>query len=142
MVYILFEVKNGMYLISELADECGVNKETIRYYERKGLLPDPIRGETGYRMYSEDTVKRVGFIKRMQNLGFSLNEILKLLGVVDKNRVLCTDMFQFVSQKEAEIQKQIRDLERIVRMLNDLKKRCPNETELFECPIIETLMND
>ena len=74
-----------IYRISEFAEKCGVNKETIRYYERKNLLQEPHRTEAGYRIYSYDDVKRVGFIKRIQELGFSLNEIYKLLGVVDKD---------------------------------------------------------
>lgn len=87
------------YHISEFADKCDVNKETIRYYERKGLIQEPPRTKSGYRIYSENTVKRVGFIKRMQELGFSLNEIHKLLGVVDKDESRCADMFEFVSKK-------------------------------------------
>src|SRR5690625_6407681 len=83
-----------IYRISEFADKCGVNKETIRYYERKNLLQEPHRTEAGYRIYSYDDVKRVGFIKRIQELGFSLNEIYKLLGVVDKDEVRCQDMFR------------------------------------------------
>ena len=82
-----------IYRISEFADKCGVNKETIRYYERKNLLQEPHRTEAGYRIYSYDDVKRVGFIKRIQELGFSLSEIYKLLGVVDKDEVRCQDMF-------------------------------------------------
>ncbi|OXS58466.1 MerR family mercuric resistance operon transcriptional regulator [Bacillus sp. V-88] len=128
------------FRIGEFADKCGVNKETIRYYERKNLLLEPSRTNSGYRIYSEDKVKRVGFIKRMQELGFSLNEIYKLLGVVDKDEVRCQDMFEFVSKKEEEVRKQIEDLKRIECLLKDLKKRCPDEKELHECPIIETLM--
>lgn len=89
-----------IYRISEFADKCGVNKETIRYYERKNLLQDPLRTKAGYRIYSDDDVKRVGFIKRIQELGFSLSEIYKLLGVVDKDEVRCQDMFEFVSKKQ------------------------------------------
>lgn len=129
------------YRISELADKCGVNKETIRYYERKNLLQEPDRTKSGYRIYSEDTVKRVGFIKRMQELGFSLNEIYKLLGAVDKDEVRCLGMYEFVSKKEIEVQKQIQDLKRLELMLKDLKERCPVEKELHECPIIESLIN-
>ena len=66
-----------IYRISEFADKCGVNKETIRYYERKIYLQEPHRTEAGYRIYSYD-VKRVGFIKRIQELGFSLSEIYKI----------------------------------------------------------------
>ncbi|MBU6080491.1 MULTISPECIES: Hg(II)-responsive transcriptional regulator [Allobacillus] len=128
-----------IYRISEFADKCGVNKETIRYYERKNLLQDPLRTKAGYRIYSDDDVKRVGFIKRIQELGFSLSEIYKLLGVVDKDEVRCQDMFEFVSKKQEDVQKQIEDLKRIETMLDDLKQRCPDEKQLHSCPIIETL---
>lgn len=130
------------YRISEFAEKCGVNKETIRYYERKNLLQEPTKTNAGYRIYSDDDVKRVSFIKRMQELGFSLNEIYKLLGVVDKDDVRCEDMFEFVSKKEEEVQKQIEDLKRIEMMLRDLKQRCPDEKQLHACPIIETLIED
>ena len=130
------------YRISELAALCKVNKETIRYYERKELLEEPARNNSGYRIYSKDTVKRVGFIRRLQELGFSLNEIYKLLGVVDKDDVRCEDMFGFVSRKELEVRKQIEDLKRAERMLIELKGRCPDKKELHECPIIDVLMEE
>ena len=130
------------YRISELATLCEVNKETIRYYERKELLQEPARNNSGYRIYSKETVKRVGFIRRLQELGFSLNEIYKLLGVVDKDDVRCEDMFDFVSRKEVEVRKQIEDLKRAERMLSELKDRCPYEKELHECPIIDVLMEE
>ena len=131
-----------IYRISEFADKCGVNKETIRYYERKNLLQEPHRTEAGYRIYSYDDVKRVGFIKRIQELGFSLSEIYKLFGVVDKDEVRCQDMFEFVSKNLKEVQKQIEDLKRIETMLDDLKQRCPDEKSLYACPIIETLIEE
>ncbi len=129
-------------LISELAEKCGVNKETIRYYERKKLLQQPSRTHAGYRIYSEDDVKRIKFIKRLQDLGFSLGEIYKLLGVVDNDEVRCRDMYEFVSKKEEEVQKHIEDLKRIETMLQDLKQRCPDKKQLQDCPIIETLIKD
>ena len=127
------------YFISSFSEKCGVNKESIRYYERKNLLPEPDRTNSGYRVYSEEDVKRVKFIKHLQEIGFSLNEIYKLLGVVDKDEVRCQDMFEFVSKKQKEVQKQIEDLKRIETMLDDLKQRCPDEKQLHSCPIIETL---
>ncbi|GEK90261.1 MerR family transcriptional regulator, mercuric resistance operon regulatory protein [Alkalibacterium putridalgicola] len=130
------------YLISEFAEKSGVNKETIRYYEGKKLLEEPIRTDSGYRLYSDADIKRVKFIKQMQNLGFSLNEIYKLLGVVDQDSARCQNMFDFVSQKQIEVQKQIADLKQIESMLGDLKERCPNEKEMYACPIIETLIYD
>ncbi|EGA90952.1 mercuric resistance operon regulatory protein MerR [Planococcus donghaensis MPA1U2] len=130
------------YRISELAALCHVNKETIRYYERKELLEKPIKNNSGYRIYSEETVKRVGFIRRLQELGFSLNEIYKLLGIVDKDDIRCENMFTFVSEKELEVQKQIEDLKRVERMLGELKDRCPDKKELHECSIIDVLMKE
>ncbi|MDV4148065.1 MULTISPECIES: Hg(II)-responsive transcriptional regulator [Lactobacillales] len=130
------------YRITAFAEKCGVNKETIRYYEQKNLLQEPSRTKAGYRIYSYDDVKRVGFIKRIQRLGFSLNEIYKLFGVVDKVEVRCQDMFEFVSKKQKEVQKQIEDLKRIETMLDDLKQRCPDEKSLHACPIIETLIEE
>lgn len=127
------------YRITAFAEKCGVNKETIRYYEQKNLLQEPSRTKAGYRIYSDDDVKRVWFIKRMQELGFSLSEIHKLLGVVDKDDVRCSDIYEFVSQKVDEVQQQIRDLMRVENMLNDLKECCPNEEYLYSCPIIEKM---
>lgn len=128
--------------ISELAEVCGINKETVRYYERKSLIPEPTRNKSGYRVYHSDTVNRVKFIKRMQRLGFSLSEIHKLLGVEDRDDIRCQDMYQFVSRKEDEVDRQIRDLQRVKIVLNDLKQRCPNEKDLQACPIIESLVDE
>ena len=128
------------FRIGELADKCGVNKETIRYYERLGLIPEPDRTEKGYRMYSQQTVDRLNFIKRMQELGFTLNEIDKVLGVVDRHEAKCRDMYDFTVLKIEDIQRKIEDLQRIGRMLVDLKERCPENKDIFECPIIETMM--
>lgn len=130
------------YRVSELAEKCSVNKETIRYYEKIGLLSEPSRTDSGYRVYSDDTVNRINFIKRMQDLGFSLAEINKLLGVVDKDNERCRDMYDFVSRKIDDVQEKIRDLKRIEHMLMKLKECCPDEKSLHECPIIETLMNN
>ncbi|HFS4898582.1 TPA: Hg(II)-responsive transcriptional regulator, partial [Enterococcus faecium] len=127
---------------SSFSEKCGVNKESIRYYERKNLLPEPDRTNSGYRVYSEEDVKRVKFIKHLQEIGFSLNEIYKLLGVVDKDNIRCEGMFEFVSKKEREIQKKIENLNRIEYMLKDLRARCPDEKELYACPIIEVLIEN
>jgi len=130
------------YRSGDISKLCNVNKETLRYYERKGLIPEPVRSDAGYRLYPEDTVKRIMFIKRIQELGFTLSEIDKLLGVVDKDDVRCSDMYNFVVQKLEDVQLKIRDLQRIESMLNDLKDRCPDEKAIHECPIIETLIDD
>lgn len=128
------------FRIGELAEKCSVNKETIRYYERIGLIPEPDRTESGYRMYSQQIIDRLNFIKRMQELGFTLNEIDKLLGVVDRDESKCRDMYDFTVLKLEDIQRKIEDLKRIEQMLMDLKERCPENKDIYECPIIETLM--
>ncbi|MFJ8355908.1 mercury resistance transcriptional regulator MerR1 [Bacillus paramycoides] len=129
------------YRIGELAEKCGVNKETIRYYERLGLIPEPNRTEKGYRMYSLQMVDRLNFIKRTQELGFTLNEIDKLLGGVDRNEAKCCDIYDFTVLKLEDIQRKIQDLKKIKQMLIDLKERCPENKDIYECPIIETLMD-
>lgn len=131
-----------MYRISELAKQCGVNKETIRYYERRKLLSPPARTEAGYRLYSEKEVNRIQFIKRLQQLGFSLTEIHQLLGVVDQDKERCANMYEFVSKKRNQLQRQIKDLQRMERVLQDLQHRCPDEKALYECPIIESLIEE
>lgn len=85
----------GTYRIGKLAEKCHVNKETIRYYERKGLIPETERTEGGYRLYTEETIRRIQFIKRLQGLGFTLAEIHKLLGIVDRDHDRCKDMSHF-----------------------------------------------
>lgn len=129
-----------VYYISTFSGKCGVNKETIRYYEREKLLPEPSRSTTGYRLYTEEDVKRVKSIKQLQDLGFSLNEIYKLLGVVDKDGTRCEGMFEFVSKKEKEIQKQIINLKRTENMLSELRQKCPDKKEMYACPIIDVLI--
>ncbi|CDN41319.1 MULTISPECIES: Hg(II)-responsive transcriptional regulator [Paenibacillus] len=130
------------YHSGDISKLCNVNKETLRYYERKGLIAEPVRSDAGYRLYPEDAVKRIMFIKRIQELGFTLSEIDKLLGVVDKDDVRCADMHDFVVQKLEDVRLKIRDLERIECMLKDLKDRCPDEKAIHECPIIEALIDN
>jgi MerR family mercuric resistance operon transcriptional regulator len=128
------------YKIGELAKECTVNKETIRYYERIGVILEPPRTDSGYRLYPEETADRIHFIKRMQELDFSLSEVNRLLGVVDKDPNRCLNMYDFTTQKLEEIEQKIKDLFQIKEMLDDLRKRCPDEKEIYECPIIESLI--
>jgi len=113
-----------MYWISELAEKSGVNKETIRYYERVEVLKEPLRTNAGYRMFSEESIIRIKYIKRMQDLGFTLTEIFKLLGVVDKDGERCNDMNNFIVNKIEEVQRKIRDLKKIEQILFNLKESC------------------
>lgn len=130
------------YQISEFAKQCNVNKETIRYYEGKGLIQKHSRQETGYRLYTEEDVRRVKFIKRLQKLGFTLNEIHKLLGVVDQDDARCAGMYEFVTDKLVELHQKLEELKKVEQMLGQLRDSCPNRKELYTCPIIETLSEE
>src|SRR5687768_15924154 len=101
----------------ELAKRGGVNLESIRFYEREKLLPKPPRTASGYRMFSEDAVRRVRFIKRAQELGFPLREIRELLALRLEPGTRCADMRQKAEAKLTDIDRKIRDLQRMKRAL-------------------------
>jgi MerR family mercuric resistance operon transcriptional regulator len=122
----------------QLAKEAGVNIETIRYYERYGLIPEPPRRESGYRDYTPGYIERIRFIKRAQALGFTLKEISELLSVAD-GKPACKDIRKFAEDKVKDIETRIHDLQQIKMVLNDLIKRCLGKRKISECPIIESL---
>lgn len=129
---------NGL-TISELAKNAGVNIETIRYYERLGLISEPPRTESGYRIFPPEVIQRIKFIKRSQDLGFSLSEINKLLTLTESEGFSCWEVRQFASQKLEEIELKIRDLQNIKSVLQDLSSKC-SEGSINGCPIIERLL--
>lgn len=128
---------NGL-TTSELANEAGVNVETIRYYERLGLIPQPPRTESGYRIFPAEAIKRIKFVKRSQDLGFTLAEIHKLLTLTESEDFTCGEVQQFASQKLKEIELKIRDLQNIKSILQELSSKC-SEGQNRDCPIIEKL---
>lgn len=132
------------FQIGDLEKKSKVNKETIRYYEHLGIIPKPQRTNSGYRIYSEDMVERLRFIKRMKELGFTLKEIEKLLGVVDQDEMKCQNIHEFTEEKLQDIQVTIRDLKRIERMLSELNSCCcsPDDTDIYQCEIIGTVLLD
>jgi MerR family mercuric resistance operon transcriptional regulator len=125
--------------IGEVADRAGVNLQTIRYYEREGLLPEPPRLASGYRMFPLDAVQRVRFIKRAQELGFTLSEIKELLALrIDRER-RSGDVQKLAQAKIADIEQKIRTLQSMKRVLKELSERCPGCGPTSECPILESL---
>ena len=122
----------------QLARETGVNIETIRYYERRGLIPEPPRRESGYREYTPKYIERIHFIKRAQALGFTLKEISELLAVADGNPA-CKDIRKFAEDKVKDIETRIHDLQKMKTVLKDLIKKCLGKRKISECPIIESL---
>ena len=125
--------------ISELAKNAGVNIETIRYYERLGLISEPPRTESGYRIFPPEVIQRIRFIKRSQDLGFTLSEIKKLLSMTESESSGCREVRLFASQKIKEIEFKIRDLQSIKSVLQDLSSRCPDQGPVHNCPIVERL---
>ncbi len=123
----------------DLAQRGGVNIETIRYYERRGLLPKPPRSASGYRLYSADDARRVRFIKRAQELGFSLNEIGELLALRLSAEATREDVRKIAEAKILEIKEKIKTLRAMERSLERLASACcGSDGAVSECPILES----
>jgi MerR family copper efflux transcriptional regulator len=125
--------------IGEVAERGGVNLQTVRYYEREGLLPEPPRLTSGYRMFPTDAVRRVRFIKRAQELGFSLAEIRELLSLRENAGAGAQQMRERAKAKIADIEEKIRALRAMKDALNRLAERCPGCGPLSDCPILDAL---
>jgi MerR family mercuric resistance operon transcriptional regulator len=125
--------------IGKVAERGGVNLQTIRYYEREGLLPKPPRLASGYRMFPETAVRRVRFIKRAQELGFSLAEIRELLSLRENAGAGAKQMRERAKSKIADIEEKIRTLRAMKDALNRLAEKCPGCGPLSECPILDAL---
>ena len=125
--------------IGRLARLGGVNLETIRYYEREGLLQEPPRTQAGYRLFPNDTVRSLRFIKRAQELGFSLAEIRELLALRIKPGVRREHIRARAETKIADIEQKIRTLTKMKHTLRNLTERCGGCGPLGECPILESL---
>jgi Hg(II)-responsive transcriptional regulator len=123
----------------EIARRTGLNAETLRYYEGRGLIPVPPRTASGYREYSEGDVERIQFIRRAQELGFTLAEILDLLDLRLEPRTDRTELRNRVSSKIESIRAKIEDLERIESALDNLLDRCTCSGTSDPCPILEAL---
>lgn len=128
--------------IGQLAKATHVGVETVRYYERRGLLPEPPRRESGYRQFPLEAVRRIRFIKRAQNLGFSLREISRLLALSDGQEAGCKDVREFALEKIREIEMKIDHFTRLEQILLDLVGKCQGRGPLTDCPIIESLTED
>ena len=130
------------FTIGQVAKQAGVNVETIRYYERQGLISEPPRRASGYRQYSSDDVKRIQFIKRAQTLGFSLKEIVDLLGLRIEPDTACDELRIQAEQKIASIDEKIQTLERMKQVLAELVAACHQRKPTSKCPILTILDSD
>jgi MerR family mercuric resistance operon transcriptional regulator len=123
--------------IGKLAKESEVNVETIRYYERRGLIKQPAERRGAFRIYSSETAARVRSIKRAQSLGFSLKEIKELMTLRLDERAMCCDVLVQTEKKIAEIDEKLRSLRSVKRQLTRLASACREEAPVSECPILE-----
>ncbi|WP_353221306.1 Hg(II)-responsive transcriptional regulator [Salinisphaera sp. S4-8] len=122
--------------IGKLAAAAGVNLQTVRYYQRRGLIDQPPKPSTGYRRYPRATVDRIRFIKRAQGLGFSLDEIGELLKLGDGH---CDDVRRVAENQRALVAARIADLAAMQDTLDGLIDRCRNAHAPDHCPLIKTL---
>lgn len=123
----------------EVARRAGVNVETLRFYEREGILPEPPRRTSGYREYPPETVDLIRFVKRAQELGFSLKEVHGLLNLRKSPRRAPGKVPHLVKTKIEEIDHKIRDLESMRRALGELLCACEEKSGQASCPIIASL---
>jgi MerR family mercuric resistance operon transcriptional regulator len=125
--------------IGRLAQEVGINLETVRFYERKGLLPKPPRSISGYRLFPRNAARRLKFIKRAQELGFSLREIRELLGLRVSPGTNSAEIRRRTEPKIADIESKIRTLESMKNSLRKLAESCAGCAPHSKCPILERL---
>ena len=127
------------FTAGKLAKKAGVNIETLRFYERRGLMPEPVRRESGYRQYSQKDVARLQFIKRAKELGFSLKEIGELLSLRVDPETTCRQVKEQVEIKIADIEIKIKTLQGMKKALLQLEATCSGQGPTSDCPILEFL---
>jgi MerR family mercuric resistance operon transcriptional regulator len=125
--------------IGALAREAGVNVETIRYYQRRGLVSEPTKPLGGIRNYAPEHVQRLRFIKRAQQLGFSLEEVAELLSLEDG--LHCHEVEEIAGQKLATVRERIAQLQTIEGALATLVRKCRSNSGKVRCPLIAALEN-
>jgi MerR family mercuric resistance operon transcriptional regulator len=122
----------------ELARRMGCNLETIRYYEKIGLMPEPPRRANGYRAYDDTHGRRLRFILRGRELGFGIEEIRGLLTLVDGGNQTCGEVKQRTELHLADVRGKIADLQRIAHVLSSTAAQCSGE-DVPECPVLDAL---
>lgn len=133
-------MSNNRLTIGKVAARTNCNVETIRYYEREGLIPSPERSEGGHRLYTKEHVERLAFVRRSRELGFSMAEIRELLSLVDGEQVSCELVKRIADEHLHDVRSKIADLRNMERTLRDLSRQCSGE-DIPECPIIDVLQS-
>nr|WP_286750239.1 helix-turn-helix domain-containing protein [Sphingopyxis sp. SCN 67-31] len=125
-------------LRAQLARKTGCNLETIRYYEKVGLLPAPTRSANGYRVYSPELVQRLQFIRRARDLGYAMNEIRSLLSLTDTGAQTCAEVMGRTQIHLEDVRRRITDLQKIEATLATTLVKCTGD-DVAECPILDAL---
>lgn len=125
--------------IGQVARQAGVNQETVRYYERRALLLAPERATSGYRQYPVTTVRRIGFIKRAQALGFTLDEVADLLALQESTSAPCEAVEREAHTVIARIDQKVAELSRMRTALESLTRACRSRAAPTECPLLDAL---
>lgn len=125
-------------MIGTLSKRTGVNIETIRFYERAGIMPRPVRTAGGHRVYRPEHQKRLTFVRRSRELGFSLDEVRGLLELVDGGRYTCAEVRTIALDHLADVRRKLADLRRLERTLSNVAGRCRGG-RVPRCPLIDAL---
>ena len=129
------------YPIGTMSKLTGVNIETVRYYERIALMPKPDRTPGGNRQYNHDQLKRLAFIKRSRELGFSIDEIRALLGMVDQDGVSCGEVHRMTVDHLEAVRDKIFSLKKLEKVLSGMASECARG-DVPDCPILDTLFEE
>jgi MerR family mercuric resistance operon transcriptional regulator len=132
--------QRATYSRGQLAQSTGVKGETIRFYEKRGLLDAPARTAGGHRIYTEDHAARLKFIRRCRELGFAISEIDGLLGLADAQEKTCEQVRQTTAAHLNDVKNKIKDLKKMERTLKDLIGQCEANSSP-DCPIIDVLFS-
>ena len=133
---------NEKLTIGKLAKRASVNVETVRFYERRGILQQP-RSTGSVRLYPHEYIERIKFVKRSQELGFTLNEVIELLELKVKGKATCRDALDITEKKMKEIDEKIRDLKKMKKSLKSFSSVCADENILLKnCPVLATFLMD
>ena len=128
--------------IGKVAKQAGVSVETIRFYERKGLLEEPVRKQSGYRQYTEADIRKLVFIQHAKNLGFSLKEIQELMSIQSDSNATSREIKKIAEHKLQDIEDKIRLLQKMRRTLKPLVEKCPGQGPTSECPILDAIAGE
>jgi len=124
--------------IGVISARTAVNIDTIRYYERIGILPKPPRSAGGHRLYSNEHKQRLVFIRQARELGFSLGQVRELLALKGGRRITCAKVKTITEQHIADVRRRLKELERLESVLSDLVAQCPG-ADMPDCPILDAL---